>query len=124
MKRHILFLIAVGIVGLFAAPAHEAQASRPKVRCDFSWNNNAALNVHSGTRTHIRKVRTAEYNRLVGMGTVPARSSANGGQWCQLNHPENTLVDVSIRKDTYKLDPAGRVPSCSDFGAMVTCRGI
>ena len=122
MKRILGFLGAAMLLGAIVIPG-TAEARRPTVVCTFTWNDNPSQNVRHGVRYKTRKVRTREYNRLVGMGTVPVRVAADRGQHCQLNHPENSLIDVPIRKSMYKLTPEGRLPNCGDFGAVVTCRG-
>ena len=81
-----------------------AQAERPTVICEFRWSENPGMNVKGGSASAGQiKVHTKEYNRLVDMGTVPARVAADHGQHCQLNHPENTGVDVHLKKTDLKL---------------------
>lgn len=118
------FLI-VGLIFLsvFALTLRDAQASRPRVSCEFSWKENQELNVKAGNKFRNATVRTSEYNRLIAMGSVPARVSADRGQHCQLNHPENTLIDTQIEKADFRLHHSGRIPNCSDLNAVVVCRG-
>jgi hypothetical protein len=112
IKRFLILIgSAVLLLGLAAIPVNEAEA-KPTVYCKFSWET--AIE---------RKVRTKEYNRLVAMGEVPARVAADRGGRCQLNHPENTLIDVTVTKADHKLDEGGRIPHCADLNAVVECSG-
>jgi hypothetical protein len=83
------------------------------------------MNMKGGSASAVQiKVRTKEYyNRLVDMGTVPARVAADRVQHCQLNHPENTAVDVRLKKTDLKLHSTGRIPNCGDLNAVAECRG-
>ena len=120
------FLILIGsavlLLCLAAIPVNEAEA-KPTVYCKFSWDDNTELNVQGWETAEERKVRTKEYNRLVAMGEVPARVAADRGGRCQLNHPENTLIDVTVTKADHKLDEGGRIPHCADLDAVVECSG-
>ncbi len=70
-----------------------AQAERPTVTCEFRWSEYPGMNLKGGSASAGQiKVRTIEYNRLVDMGTVPARVAADRGQHCQLNHPEKVNI--------------------------------
>lgn len=119
-----LFILTLVFLSVTILAVRDVQAGRPKVSCEFSWAENPALNVKAGNRYRNKNVRTSEYNRLIAMGTVPARVAADRGQHCQLNHPENTLIDTLIEKDIYRLNTSGRIPNCSDLNATVTCRGV
>ena len=65
---------------------------------------------------------TKEYERLVGK-KVAARVTGSGGASCTLRHPENRSIELEIRKDEFRLDPAGAIPSCEALQAMVECEG-
>ncbi len=118
----ILLGSVVLLLGLAAIPVNEAEA-KPKVYCLFSWDNNTDLNVERWEDSTERKVRTKEYDRLVMMGEVPARVAADRGGRCQLNHPENALIDITVKKADHKLNEGGRIPHCADLNAMVECSG-
>jgi hypothetical protein len=113
---------AAVFLGSLAIPASSVYATTP-VHCYFTWYEDATSNVVSAWGYTSRSVRSSEYNRLIDMGNVPARASAELGDSCTLNHPENTLIDIKIVKDYVRLDPSGRLPSCSDLGARVECLG-
>lgn len=117
------FLFTTFLLSTIVVPVTNANAERPRVYCEFGWSDNAAFNVKGGNQIVNKKVRTKEYNRLVSMGSVRARVSADGGQHCQLNHPENTTIDIRIEKASYRLDSQGIIPSCRDLEAIVECRG-
>jgi hypothetical protein len=90
----------------------------------FSWQDHEGIpNVRHGTKYVNKSVRRRELERLVAMGRVVARVAADRGNYCQLNHPENTRIDTKIEKADYRLDPAGRIPNCADLQATVECRG-
>jgi hypothetical protein len=123
IKRFLILLgSAVVLLGLAAISVNEAEA-KPTVYCKFSWDDNPELNVKRWETSTERKVRTKEYDRLVMMGEVPTRVAADRGGRCQLNHPENTLIDVTVTKADHKLDEGGRIPHCADLNAVVECSG-
>jgi hypothetical protein len=123
--KHFLFSVgAATLLSMFLITVQDAEAGRPTVHCEFSWAENPALNVKAGSKFRNKKVRTKEYNRLIAMGTVAVRVAADRGQRCQLNHPENTLIDTMVVKASYRLDPSGRIPNCADLNATVVCRGM
>jgi hypothetical protein len=102
-----------------------AAVARPTVYCLFKWDDNPDPHFNvKGWETSVEKnVRTKEYDRLIAMGEVAARVAADRGAKCQLNHPENTLIDATIVKRDHKFDPGGRIPHCADLNATVECRG-
>jgi hypothetical protein len=107
---------------LMAAPYAHA---RTEVTCLFSWPDNAEANVkgHSQHVATAKKVSTKEYEQIVGK-KVAARVSGSGGSHCTLNHPDHPSFDLKIRKDEYRLDPAGSIPNCEDLRATIECKGI
>ncbi len=117
---YVFFVSAVFAVLLIPARTVHARAD---VHCYFTWEDNETPNVRHGTQYINKRVRNRELERLVAMGKVVARVAADRGNYCQLNHPENTLIDTRVKKADYRLDPAGRIPNCSDLQAMVECRG-
>ena len=100
----------------------EAQA-RKNISCEFSWSDNEGANVKGGSESIKEKVRSKEYNRLVEMGKAHALASADRGEKCQLNHPENATIDIKIHKKGMMLKRTGRIPNCADFNATVICKG-
>jgi hypothetical protein len=121
-RKHLLSgALALGVL-LGAAPGAYA---RTEITCVFSWADNPELNVkgHSAHAATLKKVRTKEYERLVGK-KVAARISGSRGGKCTLNHPENTTIELQITKDEFRLDPAGAIPSCEALAATVECRGM
>ena len=125
IKRFLILIgSAVFLIGLAVFSVNEAEA-RPTVYCLFSWddNPNPEFNVKHWETSIERKVRTKEYDRLVVMGEVAARVAADRGGKCQLNHPENALIDITVTKADHKLDEGGRIPHCADLNATVECRG-
>ena len=115
---------ALGLCFLFGITVVSDAYARGTVECEFRWASNEAANVAAGRSLPItRRFRNKEYNRLVSMGSVNARVAADHGGRCQLNHPENTTIDITILKEKHRLDKSGRIPNCSDFNATVRCIG-
>ncbi len=121
-NRWIMTGALAGAILLVSVPASYA---RTEITCQFSWPDNAELNVkgHSKRVATLKKVSTKEYERLVGK-KVAARISGSKGAKCTLNHPENTTIELQITKDEFRLDPAGAIPSCESLGAVVECQGM
>lgn len=124
MKFDLRLITVVCALTLLSIPFQQAQA-RTKIECRFDWDDNEALNVKGSQMGIIRskKVRTSEYNRLVQMGTVPARVSADRGGKCTLYHPENRIISHDVNKDRQRLNLTGSIPNCADLNATVTCAG-
>ncbi len=122
MKR---YWIAGGAfaLGILLVPVQVVHA-RTEIGCLFSWPDNPEANVkgHSKRVASYKKVSTKEYDKLVGK-KVAARVSGSKGGNCTLNHPDNSSVDLKIKKDEFRLDPAGAIPSCESLQAMVECEG-
>jgi hypothetical protein len=108
MKSHWIISGALASA-IFLAPVHAVQARTVKGQ--------------SKRVATLKKVSTKEYGRLVGK-KVAARVTGSGGASCTLRHPENRSINLSIRKDELRLDPAGAIPNCEDFQAMVECEGM
>jgi hypothetical protein len=108
------------ILGLVAIPVKEAGALE-SITCRFAWVDNEELNVEAGAESVTKNVRGREYDRLVQQGCVRVRVAAERGSHCQLNHPENTRIDVRITKADHMLHAAGHVPYCADLNAYVRC---
>ena len=123
IKRYWIFLgLVVLLLGLVVIPVDKAEA-RPTIYCKFSWADSEERNVQGWETATERKVRTKEYNRLVAMGEILARVAADRGAYCQLNHPENTLIDIKVTKADHKYNEGGRIPHCADLNAVVECQG-
>ena len=122
MKSLTYVLVAFASFVILTIIAQNAHA-RETVHCYFIWGENETLNVQHGSKYVNRSVRNREYNRLVEMGRTVARVAADHGAHCQLNHPENTLIDVRLEKVRQRLDPSGRIPNCADLNARVICYG-
>ena len=122
MKSHWITggALAVGIllVGV------QASYARTEITCLFSWPENPEANVkgHSKRVATMKKVSTKEYERLVGK-KIAARVTGSGGANCTLRHPDNMSIELEIRKDEFRLDPAGAIPSCEALQATVECEG-
>ena len=114
------------VMFLTTATLHNGEAlAKPTIYCLFSWDDNTdtQFNVKKWETSVTKKVRTSEYDRLIDMGKVSARVAADRGAHCQLNHPENTLIDIKVTKAKHKFDEGGRIPHCADLHATVECRG-
>ena len=105
-------------------PAHAVQA-RTEITCLFSWDENAEANIkgHSQRAATLKKVSTKEYEQLVGK-KVAAKVKGAGGGNCTLEHPNNRSIDIKVRKDAFRLDPAGAMPDCNALQATVVCEGM
>jgi hypothetical protein len=57
-------------------------------------------------------VSTKEYEKLVGK-ELAAKVSGAGVANCTLRHPENRSINIEVRKDAFRLDPAGAMPDCN-----------
>jgi riboflavin biosynthesis pyrimidine reductase len=128
MNRYITSgLVLVGLLGAFW-PLENAEA-REYVVCTFAWADNPTMNVKGSQKYNPkgvkvdRKVRRKEYQRLVDMGRVPVRVSKDKGYNCELNHPENALIDTTLDKKFLRLDREGRMPNCADLQATARCVG-
>ena len=66
---------------------------------------------------------TKEYEKLVGK-EVAAKASGAGGANCTLRHPDNRSSNIEVRKDAFRLDPAGAMPDCNALQATVKCAGM
>jgi hypothetical protein len=120
--RHIIGGgLALGIL-FVAAPSALA---RTEITCLFSWSENADANIkaHSQRAATLKKVSTKEYDKLVGK-ELSAKVSVAGGANCTLRHPDNRLINISVRKDEFRLDPAGAMPDCNALQASVKCEGM
>jgi hypothetical protein len=107
---------------LIAAPAAHA---RTEITCLFSWPENAEANIKANSQraATLKKVSTKEYDKLVGK-ELAAKVSGKGGANCTLSHPNNRLISISVRKDAFRLDPAGAMPDCNVLKATVKCEGM
>ena len=123
MKRTQLFggALALGVL-LTAAPGAYA---RTEITCLFSWSENAEANIkaHSQRAATLKKVSTREYEQLVGKELAAKVKGAGGGN-CTLEHPNNRSIDIKVRKDEFRLDPAGAMPDCNALQATVKCEGM
>ena len=121
MKRLLSGGLAVGVL-LVAAPSALA---RTEITCLFSWSENAEANIKANSQraATLKKVRTKEYEKLVGK-EVSAKVSGKRGANCTLSHPDNRLINISVRKDAFRLDPAGAIPDCNVLKATVKCEGM
>lgn len=123
MKYKTTLVFASVVLGMLVIPVNNVYALSD-VHCIFSWQDHEGIpNVKQGSEYVHKSVRRRELERLVAMGRVMARIAADHGNYCQLNHPENTRIDTRIEKADYRLDPAGRIPNCADLQATVECRG-
>jgi hypothetical protein len=121
MKRLLSGGLAVGVL-LVAAPSALA---RTEITCLFSWSENAEANIKANSQraATLKKVSTKEYEKLVGK-EVSANVSGKAGANCTLSHPDNRLIKISVRKDAFRLDPAGAMPDCNVLKATVKCEGM
>ena len=123
MKRKQLLggAFALGVL-LAAAPGAYA---RTEITCLFSWSENAETNIkaHSQRAATLKKVSTNEYEKLVGK-ELAAKVTGSGGAACTLRHPDNRSINVDVRKDEFRLDPAGAMPDCNALQATVKCEGM
>jgi hypothetical protein len=112
---------ALGVL-LVAAPGAYA---RTEITCLFSWSENAEANIkaHSQRAATLKKVSTREYEQLVGK-ELAAKVKGAGGAECTLEHPDNRSIDIKVRKDAFRLDPAGAMPDCNALQATVKCEGM
>jgi hypothetical protein len=96
-----------------------------EITCLFSWPENAEANVkaHSQRAATLKKVTTKSYEELVGK-ELAVRVSGKGGANCTLNHPQKTTIEIKVRKDEFRLDPAGPLPDCNALQATVKCEGM
>lgn len=123
MKHVTYFFTVSAFLGILIIPVNKVYALTD-VHCYFTWQDRPGLpNVRQGSKYVNKKVRRRELERLDAMGRVVARVAADRGNYCQLNHPENTRIDTKIEKASYRLDTSGRIPNCADFNAIVECRG-
>lgn len=123
MKSH-WFPSAALATGVLLAAAPSAHALT-EITCLFSWPENAEANIkaHSQRAATLKKVSTKTYDQLVGK-TLAARVSGKGGANCTLSHPEKTSIEIKLRKDEFRLDPAGAIPDCNALKATVECQGM
>ena len=123
MKRKQLFGGALAL-GVLLATAPGAYA-RTEITCLFSWGENAEANIkaHSQRAATLKKVSTKEYEQLVGKEVAVKVKGAGGGN-CTLEHPNNRSIDIKVRKDAFRLDPAGAMPDCNVLQATVKCEGM
>ncbi len=121
--KNIQHIVSASVVIAVSMVAMGHAHARQDVHCNFTWEENAAQNVKHGSSYVAKRVRNSEYNRLVAMGKVATRVAADAGAYCQLNHPENTLIDVRITKADQRLNSSGNIPDCANMNAMVECRG-
>ena len=114
-------VLAMGIL-LTASPNLYAMT---EITCLFSWPENAEANVkaHSQRAATLKKVTTKTYEELVGK-ELAVRVSGKGGANCTLNHPQKTTIEIKVRKDEFRLDPAGPLPDCNALQATVKCEGM
>jgi hypothetical protein len=123
MKRTQLVggAFALGVL-LAAAPGAYA---RSEITCLYSWDENADANIkaHSQRAATLKKVRTKEYEQLVGK-KVAAKVKGAGGDSCTLEHPNNRSIDIKVKKQEFRLDPAGAMPDCNVLMATVVCEGM
>jgi hypothetical protein len=123
MKRASLLggAFALGAL-LIAAPGAQA---RTEITCLFSWGENAEANIkaHSQRAATLKKVSTREYEQLVGKELAAKVKGAGGGN-CTLEHPNNRSIDIKVKKDAFRLDPAGAMPDCNALLATVKCEGM
>ena len=123
MKSHWITggALAVGIllVGV------QASYARTEITCLFSWDENPEANIaaHSQRAATLKKVSTKEYEKLVGK-KVAAKVKGSGGAECTLKHPDNGSISIKVRKDEFRLDPAGAMPDCNVLQATVVCEGM
>jgi hypothetical protein len=71
----------------------------------------------------VKRVTTKEYEKLVGK-ELAAKVSGAGGANCTLRHPDNCSSNIEVRKDAFRLHPAGAMPECNALHATVKCEGI
>jgi hypothetical protein len=107
---------------LVAAPGASA---RTEITCLFSWPEKAEANIkaHSQRAATLKKVSTKEYEKLVGK-ELAAKVTGAGGAKCTLRHPDNRSINIEVRKDAFRLDPAGAMPDCNALQATVKCEGM
>ena len=110
--------------GLLLAAAPGAYA-RTEITRLFSWPEKPEANMkaHSQRAATLKKVSTKEYEKLVGK-ELAAKVSGAGGANCTLRHPENRPINIEVRKDAFRLDPAGAMPDCNALQATVKCEGM
>jgi hypothetical protein len=121
--KHIKHIVSASVVIAVSMVSMGHAHARQDVHCNFTWEENTALNVKHGVIYGKMRVRNNEYNRLVAMGKVAASIVADQGDHCLLHHPENILITTRITKADQRLNPSGRLPNCSNMNAMVECRG-
>ena len=123
MKRQQLLggACALGVL-LAAAPGAYA---RTEITGLFSWAENADANIkaHTQRAATLKKVSTKEYEKLVGK-ELAAKVTGSGGAECTLRHPDNRSINIEVRKDAFRLDPAGAMPDCNALQATVKCEGM
>jgi hypothetical protein len=123
MKNH---WITSGILAsaILFIPVHAVHA-RTEITCLFSWDENAEANIkaHSQRAATLKKVSTKEYEKLGGK-ELAAKVTGSGGAACTLRHPDNRSINVDVRKDEFRLDPAGAMPDCNALQATVKCEGM
>jgi hypothetical protein len=81
------------------------------------------MKAHSQRAATLKKVSTKEYEQLVGK-ELAAKVSGAGGANCTLRHPDNCSSNIEVRKDAFRLHPAGAMPECNALHATVKCEGI
>ena len=123
MKSHWITSGAL-VSAILLAPVHTLQAGT-EITCLFSWEENAEANIkaHSQRAATLKKVRTKEYEKLVGK-KVAAKVKGAGGDQCTLKHPDNGSIKIAVRKDAFRLDPKGAMPDCNVLMATVICEGM
>jgi len=119
--RFMSGVFAFGVL-LIASPSVYAIS---EITCLFSWPENAEANIkaHSQRAATLKKVTSKTYDELVGK-ELAVRVSGKGGANCTLNHPKKTTIEIKVRKDEFRLDPAGPLPDCNAMKATVVCEGM
>ena len=99
--------------------------ARTEIGCVFSWDENAEANIkaHSQHAASFKKVGTGTYEELVGK-KLAVRVSGKGGASCTLHHPEKRSIEIKVKKEDFRLDPAGAMPDCNALQATVECKGM
>jgi hypothetical protein len=123
MKSHWFMTGALVFEGLLFSSS--SAYALTEITCLFSWPENAEANIkaHSQRAATLKKVSTKEYDKLVGQ-ELAAKVSGKGGANCTLSHPGNRQINISVRKDEFRLDPAGAMPDCNALKATVKCEGM
>ena len=97
-----------------------------EITCRSSWPQNAEANIkaHSQRAATLKKVSTKEYEQLVGQEVAGEGLWQGGGANCTLSHPGNRQINISVRKDEFRLYSAGAMPDCNALKATVKCEGM